>query len=86
MTRRGLIHRKTKQSTNKEKTPGDFQKLAVAQILVKKLPANVGWLVGWLVGWFGFYGISTFVGYLTPNPFFFFFTNKQFYFKQFCLA
>ena len=28
---------------------------------------NVGWLVGWL---FGVYGISTFVGYLTPNPFF----------------
>ena len=27
----------------------------------------VGWFVGWLV--FGFYGISTFVGYLTPNPF-----------------
>ena len=27
-------------------------------------------LVGWLVGWlFGFCGISTFVGYLTPNPF-----------------
>ena len=25
-----------------------------------------GFLVGWLVG---FYGISTFVGYLTPNPF-----------------
>ena len=23
---------------------------------------------GWLVGW-GFYGISTFVGYLAPNPF-----------------
>ena len=23
-------------------------------------------LVGWLIG---FYGISTFVGYLTPNPF-----------------
>ena len=22
-----------------------------------------------LVGWLGFYGISTFVGYLTPNPF-----------------
>ena len=21
------------------------------------------------VGWLGFYGISTFVGYLTPNPF-----------------
>ena len=27
---------------------------------------SVGWLVGWLVG---FYGISTFVGYLMPNPF-----------------
>ena len=26
----------------------------------------VGWLVGWLVR---FYGISTFVGYLMPNPF-----------------
>ena len=26
---------------------------------------------GWLVGWF--YGISTFVGYLTPNPFLFIF-------------
>ena len=25
-----------------------------------------GWLVGWL---FGFYGISTLVGYLMPNPF-----------------
>ena len=28
-------------------------------------------LLGWLVGWmFGFNGISIFVGYLTPNPFF----------------
>ena len=29
-------------------------------------------LVGrcWLVGWVGFYGISTFVGYLTPNLFY----------------
>ena len=26
----------------------------------------LGWLVGWLVG---FYGISTFVGYVMPNPF-----------------
>ena len=25
-----------------------------------------GWLEGWLVG---FYGISTFLGYLTPYPF-----------------
>ena len=34
------------------------------------------WLVGWLVG------ISTFVDYLTPNPF----LCKYFYFKQFSLA
>ncbi len=27
-------------------------------------------LVGWLVGWFGFYGVSTVVGYLTQNPFY----------------
>ena len=27
---------------------------------------SFGWLVGWLVV---FYGTSTFVGYLTPNPF-----------------
>ena len=40
------------------------------------------WLVGWLVGWV-FYDISTFAGYLTPNPFY---ANDQFYFKQFSLA
>ena len=33
----------------------------------------------WLVG---FYGISTFVGYLTPNPN----LNDQFYLNQFSLA
>ena len=32
---------------------------------------------------FCFYGNSTFVGYLMPNPFY---TNNQFYFKQFNLA
>ena len=32
---------------------------------------------------FGFYGISTFVGYLMPTPFLYI---KQFYFKQFNLA
>ena len=37
-------------------------------------------LVGWL---FGFYGTSNIVGYLMPNIFY---TNKQFYFKQFNLA
>ena len=36
--------------------------------------------VWWLVG---FYGISTFVVYLMPNPFY---TINQFYFKQFNLA
>ena len=34
--------------------------------------------------WFGpFYGISTFVGYLMPNPFY---VNNQFYLKQFSFA
>ena len=37
-------------------------------------------MVGWLVD---FYGISTFVGYLTTNPFY---ANSQFYIKQFSLA
>ena len=37
---------------------------------------NVGWLVG-------FYDISTFVDYLMSNLFY---TNNQFYFKQFSLA
>ena len=36
-----------------------------------------------LVGWIWFYGISTIVGYLMPNPFY---TYKQFYFKQFSLV
>ena len=37
---------------------------------LNKLPDKWQELVGWLVGWvFGFYGISTFVGYLMPNPF-----------------
>ena len=43
------------------------------------LDVNVIQMVGRL---FGFYGISTFVGYLMPNPFY---TNNQFYFKQFSL-
>ena len=34
-------------------------------------------VVGWL---FGFYDVSTFVGNLTPNPFY---SNSQFYFEQF---
>ena len=38
-------------------------------------------LIGCLVLWV--YGISSFVGYLTPNPFY---ANSQFYFKQFSLA
>ena len=38
------------------------------------------WLFSWLVG---FYGMSTIVGYLIPNPFS---TYEQSYFKQFSLA
>ena len=46
--------------------------------------SQVGWIVDWLDGWlFGFYVISTFVGYLTPNPFY---ASILFYFKQFSLA
>ena len=37
-------------------------------------------VVGWLAE---FYGISTFVGYLKPNPFY---ANIRFYFKQFSLT
>ena len=37
-------------------------------------------VIGWL---FGFYGISTFVGYLTTNPLL---SNSQSYFKKFSLA
>ena len=37
----------------------------------------------WKCWLFGFYDISTFVGYLMPNPFL---NNNQFYFKQFSLA
>ena len=36
-----------------------------------------------LVWFVGFYGMSTFVGYLIRNPFY---ENNQFYFKQFILA
>ena len=34
-----------------------------------------------MAGWF--YGVSTFIGYLTPNPFY---ANSPFYFKQFSLV
>ena len=44
---------------------------------------NCSW-VDLFVCLFGFYGISTFVGYLTPNPFFY--VNNQFFFKEFSLA
>ena len=36
-------------------------------------------LIQGLVWFGGFYGISTFLGYLTPNPFY---VTNQFYFKQ----
>ena len=40
------------------------------------------WLVVWLFGWI-IYGISTFVGYLTPYAFY---ANIQFYVKLFSLT
>ena len=54
-------------------------KTLIKEVLFGELERGQGWLVRWL---FGFYGISTFVGYLTPNKFLW----KLFYFKQFCLA
>ena len=48
-----------------------------------RCPPTTPWrLLRFLFCLFGFYGISTFVGYLMPNPFY---TNKS-YFKQFSLA
>ena len=37
--------------------------------LYYKLNVKSVTIFGWLVGWLGFYGISTFVGYLMTNPF-----------------
>ena len=49
-------------SQNTEKSPGHLRGIAVTQTLVKDHRLMLVWFVG-------FYGISTFVGYLTPNPF-----------------
>ena len=46
-------------------TPAEMQSVYSAA-LAEWAETIHGWLVGWL---FGFYGISTFVGYLTPKPF-----------------
>ena len=43
-----------------------FKKIYLSMVCNLSVDLNQFWLVGWLVG---FYGISTFVGYLTPNPF-----------------
>ena len=44
-----------------------FNKLILLDYLWRNeyFDIGYGWLVGWLVG---FFGISTIVGYLTPNP------------------
>ena len=43
----------------------NFKKISVKFFYsVVHMPSFLGWLVGWL---FGFYGVSTFVGYLKPN-------------------
>ena len=56
--------------------------VTLGSVMVRKLDWQTftSELDGWLVG---FYFISTFVGYLTPNPFH---VNNQFYFKQFSSA
>ena len=57
-----------------------FKQCMIYTILIPRdMPMSFD-LVGWLVG---FYGISTFVGYLMPIPFLY---KNQFYFKQFRLA
>ena len=73
------IPKKSKQATSFDKIMDSvfyFAMFSFVFFLCVCVCALVGWLVGWLVG---FYGISTFVGYLTPNPF----LCKKFYFKQF---
>ena len=45
---------------------GGYTKQIRIFLTLKSFFVAVGWLVGWLVG---FYGISTFLSYLTPNPF-----------------
>ena len=60
------------------------QKLIILSILLGNYTIKIhitdlnqitGWLVGWLVG---FYGVSTFLGYLTPNSVYMYtpFTNE----------
>ena len=50
------------------------------QLEHSQIDPRQAWFDFWLVG---FYGISTFVGHLMPNPIH---INNQFYFKQFSLA
>ena len=50
--------------------------------VLKIIYCNIGIYEGWLVVFFCFFSISTLVSYLLPNPFY---TNNQFYFKQFSL-
>ena len=48
------------------KRPARQAKLKKSFDTAKQSVCGLTWLVGWL---FGFYGISTFVGYLMSNPF-----------------
>ena len=58
----------------------DDDKYTTKKVSLSSLKKKEKWLWLWLVG---FYGISTFVGYLTPNPFY---AISQLYFKQFSLT
>ena len=67
-----------------KKSPEDFRRLPNAQTPVKDHQLMLVWKTR--KDWFGlvwFYGISTIVGCLMPNPFLYI---KQFYFKQVFLA
>ena len=70
-----------KQYTNKLVDKSIFFRLmySLTGILSDFISISQMEYTGWLVG---FYGISTFAGYLTPNPFY----VIKFYLKQFSLA
>ena len=73
----------SKNFKNKEITIFVHKKNEHNKHLIKMLYEKSNPMMGWLVGWLDLYGISTFVGHLMPNPFY---TNNQFYFRQFSLA
>ena len=60
-----------------------FEKPSLNIAVQSDYPSHTPLTANHLYGWVWFYGISTIVGYLMPNPFY---TYKQFYFEQFTFA